>query len=219
MDKENIKGILFDSDGTLFKSEYRQAKVWGDILSDFNVVIPPEDYLFYAGKTSEHIEDMLAGKYGLDIQKGDLVKRKDEIMLKMYGEDNLELMPCARETVEYFFNNPKFKIALCTNGGKEEMEVKLQRNDFDQYFPVVITKTDVKNPKPSPDIYLKAMQKMGLKPEQCLVIEDTEHGLAAAKNAGAYCFVVPHDISNGQDFSKADKILKSLREVIKFFKD
>ncbi len=219
MNKQDIKGILFDSDGTLFKSEYRQAKVWSEILDDFNIVIPVEDYLLYAGKTSEQIEDMIVAKYKLDVERGSLVKIKDEKMLKLYGEDDLELMPCAREAVEFFAKNPQFKIALCTNGSKKEMETKLQRNKFDHYFSIVITKTDVKNPKPEPDIYLSAMQKLGLEPNQCLVIEDTEHGLAAAKKAGTYCFVVPHDISNGQDFSKADKILNSLREVVRFFKE
>ncbi|MFA5013181.1 MAG: HAD family phosphatase [Candidatus Paceibacterota bacterium] len=219
MNKEDIKGILFDSDGTLFRSEYRQAKVWGEILDDYNIVVPPEDYFLYAGKTSEGIEEIIIEKYNLNVEKGSLVKRKDEIMLKLYGEDDLELMPCAREAVEYFHNDPNFKIALCTNGGKEEMEVKLERNGFAHYFLVVITKTDVENPKPAPDIYLKAMQELNLAPDQCLVIEDTAHGLEAAKNAGAYCFVVPNELSGNNNFSKADKILSSLRDLINFFKD
>lgn len=218
MNKDTIKGILFDSDGTLFQSEYRQARVWGEILDDYGISIPPADYFLYAGKTSEQIEDMIVRKYGLKIEQGDLVKRKDETMLRLYGEADLELMPCAREAVEYFYNDPKIKIALCTNGGKEEMDVKLKRNDFDKYFPLVITKTDVENPKPAPDIYLQAMEKLGLKPEECLVIEDTEHGLAAAKNAGAYCFIVSNEFSNGHDFSRADKVLDSLRDVVRIFK-
>lgn len=219
MDKNNIKAVLFDSDGTLFKSEYRQVKAWAEVLDDYDVVIPAEDYLQYAGKTAEQIEDMIVEKYDLKIKKGDLVKRRDEIMLKCYGEDELELMPCAREAVEFFHNNPSLKIALCTNGSKEEMELKLKRNNFDNYFHAVITKTDVRNPKPAPDIYFTAMSKLGVKPEECLVIEDTEHGLEAAKAAGAYCFVVPNHFANGHDFSKADKILTSLRDLVKFFKE
>lgn len=219
MNKENIKAILFDSDGTLFMSEYRQAKVWKNILDDYNIEIPKEDYLLYAGKTSEQIEEIITSKYDLNLNKGDLVKRRDEEMLKLYGEDGLELMPCAREAVEFFHKHPNFKIALCTNGGKEEMEVKLKRNGFDKYFSLVITKTDVDKPKPAPDIYLAAMDKLKVKPKECLVIEDTEHGLKAAKAAGAYCFVVPNGFADGHDFTKADKILTSLRDLIKFFKE
>lgn len=218
MNKQDIKAILFDSDGTLFKSEYRQVQAWAEILDDYDVVIPPEEYLQYAGKTGEQIEDMIVEKYALKIQKGELVKRRDEIMIKCYGEDELELMPYAREAVEFFHNNPDFKIALCTNGGKEEMELKLKRNNFDNYFNAVITKNDVRHPKPSPEIYLTAMDKLGVKPEECIVIEDTEHGLEAAKAAGAYCFVVPNHFASGHNFSKADKILTSLRDLVKFFK-
>lgn len=219
MNKENIKAILFDSDGTLFMSEYRQAKVWKNILDDYNIEIPKEDYLLYAGKTSEQIEEIIIRKHNLKIYGGELVKRRDEEMLKLYGEDGLELMPCAREAVEFFHKHPNIKIALCTNGGKEEMEVKLKRNGFDKYFSLVITKTDVKRPKPAPDIYLAAMDKLKVKPKECLVIEDTEHGLKAAKASGAYCFVVPNSFADGHDFTKADKILTSLRDLVKFFKE
>ncbi|MFA5087145.1 MAG: HAD family phosphatase [Candidatus Paceibacterota bacterium] len=219
MNKQDIKAILFDSDGTLFQSEYKQAKVWSEILDDYDIVIPVEDYILYAGKTGEQIEDIIVEKYGLKINKGDLVKRRDEMVLKLYGEDALELMPCAREAVEYFHNNPEFKIALCTNSGKDEMETKLERNGFAHYFPVVVTKTDVENPKPAPDIYLAAMEELELEPQQCLVIEDTEHGLVAAKAAGAHCFVVPNGFANGHNFDQADKILTSLRDLVKFFKE
>ncbi len=219
MNKSDIKAILFDSDGTLFKSEYRQAKVWGEILNDYDIVIPPTDYLLYAGKTSEQIEEIIIQKYNLKIRKNELVKKRDEQMIKFYGQDNLELMPYARETIEYFHNHPNFQIALCTNSGSEEMNLKLRRNGFANYFSIVITKDDVKNPKPAPDIYFSAMQRLNLKPNQCLIIEDTEHGLIAAKASGASCFVVPNNFAEGHNFDQADKILNSLKDLVDFFKN
>lgn len=219
INQEKIKAILFDSDGTLFQSEYRQAKIWAEILDNYNIVIPTDDYILYAGKTAEQIEEILIERYNLPIKNGDLVKRRDEMALKLYGECDLDLLPCAREAVEYFHNHPEFKIALCTNGGRQEVEAKLERNGFANYFNVVITKSDVQNPKPAPDIYLKAMEELNVKPDECLVIEDTEHGLEAAKASGAYCFVVPNGFANGHNFEKADKILTSLRDLVKFFKN
>jgi len=219
MDKQAIKAILFDSDGTLFQSEYRQAKAWAEVLKDYKVAIPPEDYVLYAGKTTEQIEDLIIKKNNLKVQKGDLVKRRDEIMLQWYVENNVELMPCAREALKFFYEHPAYYVALCTNGGREEIKLKLERNQLTQYFNVIITKDDVLNPKPAPDIYLAAMQKLKVKPNECLVVEDTEHGLKAAKAAGAYCFVIPNQFANGNNFSKADKILTSLCDLIKIFND
>jgi len=219
MNPKNIKAILFDSDGTLFQSEYRQAKIWDEILAEHNINIPPEDYILYAGKTAEQIEAILIDRYNLKIKKGSLVKKRDEMVLKLYGIENLELMPCAREAVEFFYHHPDFDLALCTNGGIEEVRLKLVRNGFDHYFSAIITKDDVLNPKPAPDIYLSAMKKLRFQPTECLIIEDTAHGLMAAKASGAYCFVVPNSFAKGHDFSKADKILKSLRDLILFFKD
>ncbi len=219
MNKKNIKAILFDSDGTLFQSEYRQAKIWDEILADYDIKIPIQDYILYAGKTAEQIEFILIKKYDLKIKKGELVKKRDEMVLKLYGIEDLELMPCAREAVEFFYNHPDFKIALCTNGGEEEVKLKLSRNKFIHYFSEIITKDNVLNPKPAPDIYLIAMEKLGFQPKECLIVEDTAHGLAAAKASGAYCFVVPNNFAKGQDYSQADKILNSLRDLIKFFKN
>jgi len=218
MKKENIKALLFDSDGTLFQSEYRQAEIWDKILAEYDIKIPPQDYIIYAGKTAEQIESTLINRYDLKIEKGDLVKKRDESILKLYGSENLELMPYAKEVLDFFYNHSNFHLALCTNGGTEEVQLKLSRNNFSQYFSVIITKDDVLNPKPAPDIYLSAMEKLRLQPEECLVIEDTAHGLIAAKASGAYCFVVPNNFAKGHDFSSADKILNSLKDLILFFK-
>jgi len=69
MDKQAIKAILFDSDGTLFQSEYRQAKAWAEVLKDYKVAIPPEDYVLYAGKTTEQIEDLIIKKIILKFKR------------------------------------------------------------------------------------------------------------------------------------------------------
>jgi len=82
---------------------------------------------------------------------------------------------------------------------------------------VIITKDDVLKGKPAPDIYLEAMKRLGLRGGECLAVEDTEHGLEAAKRAGAFCFAIPQEFSIGQNFSKADKVLESLKDVVCFF--
>jgi HAD superfamily hydrolase (TIGR01509 family) len=126
-------------------------------------------------------------------------------------------MPYAREAVEFFACHPDLRIALCTSGSKNEVVCKLKKNNLGDKFDVIITKDDVLRGKPAPDIYLAAMEKLGFQGHECLAVEDTEHGLEAAKRAGAFCFAIPQEFSKGQDFSKADKVLGSLKDLVCFF--
>ena len=109
-------------------------------------------------------------------------------------------------------------MGLCTSGSKNEVVCKLKKKDLCDRFDIIVTKDDVLRGKPFPDVYLEGMKRLGLKGFECLAIEDTEHGLESAKSAGAFCFVVPQEFSKKQNFSKADKILNSLEDLVAFFK-
>jgi HAD superfamily hydrolase (TIGR01509 family) len=219
MNKQDIKAILFDLDGTLCKTEAYQLKAWNDVLEKRGVFINPKDYYKYIGKTALEVERNIVEEYGLDIEPGELENEKEALLLQWFrGDDDLELMPFAKEAVEFFSNHPLYKIGLCTSGSKKEVDCKLNKNGLFKCFDLIITKDDVLKGKPAPDVYLEAMKRLGLEGNECLAIEDTEHGLESAKRAGTYCFVVPQEFSMGQDFSKADKVLDSLNDLIVLFK-
>ena len=219
MNKGNIKAILFDLDGTLYKTEAYQLKAWNDVLEKRGVFIDPKDYFKYVGKTALEVEKEIIKEYDLNIQLGELEREKEELLLQWFkDDDDLELMPYAKEAVEFFSNHPSLLIGLCTSGSNNESIYKLKRNNLDNKFDVIVTKDDVLKGKPAPDIYLEAIKRLGVKDIECLAIEDTEHGLESAKRAGSFCFVVPQEFSMGQDFSKADKVLESLKDLILFFK-
>jgi len=219
METKDIKAILFDLDGTLCKTEAYQLKAWNDVLEKRGVFIQPKDYFKYIGKTAFEVERSIAEEYNLDIEPGELEKEKETLLLQWFkDDDDLELMPYAKEAVEFFFNNPLYKIGLCTSGSRKEVVCKLKKHGLCECFDLIITKDEVLKGKPAPDVYLEAMKRLGLKGNECLAIEDTEHGLEAAKQAGAYCFVIPQEFSKGQNFSKADRVLGSLNDLIVFFK-
>ncbi|HPC30456.1 MAG TPA: HAD family phosphatase [Candidatus Paceibacterota bacterium] len=212
-----IKGIIFDLDGILFDSEYFQWQGWVQPLRNFGIELTKEMYFEYAGKSSSLIESELIKKYNLPIKEGELIKQKKELLRKWFSEKPLPLMPYAKEAVEYFSLDPRFKVALCSGGDREEILTKLKMNDFLKYFSVIVAGDDVQHSKPAPDIYLLAVKLLNLNPDECLAFEDTQYGLQAAKEAGLCCFAIPNEYSNKQDFSLADKILTSLNDAIIFF--
>jgi HAD superfamily hydrolase (TIGR01509 family) len=217
MIKKDIKGIIFDLDGVLFDSEYYQWQGWVEPLRKYGIELTKEMYFNYAGKSGKQIDEELIKDFNLNISVGTLWEAKKKLIEKWFNEKAMPLMPFAREAVEYFINNPQFKIALCSGGDREEIITKLEKNDFVKYFSVIVAGSDVKQSKPWPDIYLLAVEKLGLKPEECLTFEDTQYGLQSAKSAGVNCFVIPNEYSVKQDFSKADKVVSSLKEAIEFF--
>ncbi|MDD2274387.1 MAG: HAD family phosphatase [Candidatus Pacebacteria bacterium] len=214
----NIRGIIFDLDGILFDSEYYQWQGWVEPLREYGIELTKEMYFSYAGKSGKQIDQELIKDFNLGIENSTLWNKKKVLIEKWFNEKAMPIMPYAKEAVEYFSSNPNFKIALCSGGDKEEVVTKLEKNDFLKYFPVITAGDDVEKSKPWPDIYLLAVEKLGLDPSQCLAFEDTQYGLQAAKDAGVYCFAIPNEYSLNQDFSRADKVLSSLKEAIDFFK-
>ena len=82
------------------------------------------------------------------------------------------------------------------------------------WFKVVLGKQDVIKGKPDPEIFLKTAKKLGVKPEECLVIEDTDKGIIAAKEAGMKCIAIPDEWTKKyNDYSKADLIVVSLNDI------
>jgi len=81
------------------------------------------------------------------------------------------------------------------------------------YFADVICKGDALRIKPAPDLYLAAAERLGVKPGECLVIEDSHNGLLAAHAAGMRTWIVPNRVTEGLDFSLADKVVRDFKEL------
>jgi beta-phosphoglucomutase-like phosphatase (HAD superfamily) len=81
------------------------------------------------------------------------------------------------------------------------------------FFNFVLTREDYGKPKPNPDPFQAAIIRKGLQPEHCIIVEDSERGLAAAKAAGIRCIVVPNALALGSNFSGAYRVLENVSEV------
>lgn len=215
MNKEKIKGIIFDLDGVLLETEYYQWQGWVIPLREFGIELTKEKYFDYAGKNGKQIEKELIQDFNLNIEEGELLSKKEPMLIKWFLEEKLNYMPYVREALD-FFNN-KFKLVLCSGGPREEVISKLKNAGLIEYFPIIVAGSDVEKSKPAPDIYFKAQELIGLPKEECLAIEDTQYGLQAAKDAGLNCVSIPNEYSLKQDFSRADMICKSLKELVEYF--
>ena len=86
--------------------------------------------------------------------------------------------------------NEGYKMAVCSNSIRETIEVMMKYAALDSYFNFYISNEDVTKGKPDPQMYIKAIEKMELNPLECMIVEDNENGIKAAKASGANVMVV-----------------------------
>ncbi len=209
----NIKAIIFDFDNTLIETEYYEYKGWKVALCELGFDFAKKDYLKYTGMVTEQTAQELVDEYRLEIKPQELAYKKRKLFDACVEEEGIELMPYAKEALDYF-SKKDLKIGLCTSGSRKGTEAKLKKAGLGKYFDSIVTVSEVEHGKPAPDEYLLCAERLGVDPEDCLAIEDTQCGLCSAKDAGMKVYVVTTEFSEGHDFSRADKVLKSLKEFI-----
>lgn len=218
MEIEKIQGILIDLDGTLLDTEKVQFDSFIKALDFFNVKIPEEDYPKYIGRSIKQVEEAIIENYNLKIRPGAIVKKRRKIIMDIFKHEKLPMQPFAKEMLTFL--EKRYPLAICTAGEKDEVMAKLKVNGLYHFFDSIITASEVKKSKPDPETYIVGARKINISPENCIAIEDTYSGMLSAKGAGTTCFVIPnHYERDKKDFSMADKILDSLKEVIDIFEN
>ena len=206
-----IRGVLFDMDGVLADSEKYICKAAIMMFAEKGLTVKPNDFKPFVGTGENRYIGGVAEKYGLevDIEK---VKARTYEIYKSIIRDNLKPLPGAREMVSRC-RSMGLRLALATSADTVKMEANLMEMGIPaSTFNAIITGLDVENKKPAPDIYIKAAEKIGLKPEECLVVEDAVSGIKAAKSAGCRCLAVTTSFDRSLLY-EADWICESLNNV------
>jgi HAD superfamily hydrolase (TIGR01509 family) len=206
-----IKGVLFDMDGVLVDSESFICKAATLMFRELGVKVSAEDFKPFVGMGENRYIGGVAEQHGLSIDIEKVKARTYEI----YGEivrGKLTPLPGVHEFISKC-RNKGFRLALATSADRIKMEVNLKETGLSgDFFQSIITGLDVKDKKPSPEIYLKAAKCLGIKPEDCLVVEDAVTGIESGKAAGCKCLAVTTSF-NASALKKADWICDSLINV------
>ncbi len=108
----------------------------------------------------------------------------------------------------------EYRIGIVTSSRRDHFEIMHERTGLLPHVDFVVAQGDYERSKPAPDPYLMGIDRSGAPASECLAIEDSARGLAAAKAAGLACWVVPSGMTDGQDFAAADRRLESLGELV-----
>lgn len=206
-----IRGVLFDMDGVLVDSERFIAKAAIMMFNELGINAKAEDFQPFIGTGENRYLGGVAEKYKIAVDLPKIKARTYEIFGEI-ARNKLFALPGASEFISRCIKK-ELKLALATSADKIKMEINLTEIGLSpEIFNSIITGEDVLNKKPFPDIYIKAAESIGLKPEECLVIEDAVSGIRAGKAAGCKCLALTTSFSS-EALTEADWIYESFAEV------
>lgn len=185
-----IKAIVFDMDGVLVDAKDWHYEALNRALNLYGKNISREEHLsVYDGLPTKKKLEMLSERHGFDIPLHQVIND----LKQMYTLDLVEVY-CEPSTghIEALsrLKEEGYRLGVASNSVRNSVETMMKRCELSEYLDVMLSNEDVKNAKPAPDIYLKAAEKLGVLPGECLVLEDNKNGIEAARAAGCHVLVV-----------------------------
>ncbi len=205
-----IKAIIFDFDGLLVNTEELLGIAFDKFLKRKGKTMANEDHAVMMGRPAMVNMNYLKDKYGLEGTAEDLLAERRKISAEIF-EGRIALMEGVEELLERM-RGWNLKYAIASGGRREIILPSLKRFAIDGMFLAVVTADDLVNSggKPDPEVFLIAAERLGVKPDECVVLEDAANGIEAAKAAGMKAIFVPDSRFSEINHEKADVVLKNL---------
>ncbi len=182
------KAVIFDMDGVLVDSMPYHADAWIAVFGELGIHINREDIYDIEGSNHEGVIRLVfekAGRMPKAVDFDELARKKREILQKMNKVGVFEGIP---ETLGFLKNKCLLGVV---SGSDKAVVMELLGRFFPNTFDAVVTGNDVREGKPSPEPYLKAIGMLGVGKDECIVIENAPLGVESAKRAGLFCIAIP----------------------------
>ncbi len=206
-----LRAVIFDFDGLLLDTESAEYEEWSHIFGSFGAHLSLQDWVKYVGTwVDASLLDLLEDRTTKLLDRAELRRQHEtavraNVDLKNFCEGVTSLVPALRQV--------GLKVAIASNSDLLWVKSHLDHRNYRGNFDVICTREDVKRLKPDPDIYLLALQKLGVKASEAVVFEDSLPGTTAALRAGIPVYVVPNSITVQSVFPAQATVLRSLADV------
>lgn len=206
-----VKAIIFDMDGVLLDSEPLHLKAYQLFLQNFGITFTEEDNRPFLGRKDLELATHLISQHGIEMNPLELVDEKEKLMATLISA-GISPMPGVVKVLQDA-ESLKISCGIASSATLPTIKSIVDALHISRYFQALTSGDEVENGKPAPDVYLLAAARLGVKPNQCLVIEDSQNGVSAAKAANMHCVAIPCATTQHQDHSRADKILDTLESL------
>ena len=216
MTEYKFKGILFDMDGVLVNSMPSHVESWIRAFKDYGVDIDAREIYLREGEKALVTARLLVDKYNLNLTEEECVEFVT-VKRKYYGENAAtELIPKAKKILQSL-KNKGFKLALVTGSIMSNLH-RVMNDDELGLFDTVLTSDIVTKGKPHPEPYESACRNLGLKPSECLIIENAPLGIQSGKAAGITVAALTSTLTP-VELNGADYIIDDLDEIWEIIKN
>ena len=202
--------ILWDNDGVLVDTEGMYFQASKEVLGGVGIDLTLDLFQEISLRRGKSLF-VLAAEQGIDTDEVSLLRKERD---RRFAE-LLKLQCPVIDGVEEVLRSlqGRVRMGVVTTARRQHFEAAHTSSSVIQYMDFVLTREDYTHSKPHPEPYLTAMERNGLVPEECIVVEDSERGLAAATAAGVDCIVVHSQWTKAGDFRKAIAVVETIKQV------
>ena len=210
MPGNKTKAVIWDMDGVIADTAPYHLKAWQETFQKRGVKFTEEDFKRRFGQRNDTIIRVTLGE-SISPSEIDVIASEKEENYRQRVRHNIRPLPGAIKLIKSLKKHG-FGVALASSAPVENIQLIMRGLGIEDYFQAIVSGREVKEGKPSPQGFLLAAQKLGVEPENCIVIEDAPAGVTAAKKAGMYCMAVTNSHPRNH-LMEADLIVDTLEKV------
>ena len=211
----NIKAVLFDMDGLMVDTESLATEAFIHSAKKQGYDMTKEETLLVLGFTTKSIYEFWENYFkNSDVSGKQLVDDHYKYIENILFTTGPRKMPYIEELLKYL-KESNYKVAVASSSNMNHIINNMEKTGLKKYIDEFASGAEVENGKPAPDIFLLAAERLGVKPENCLVLEDSKAGVIAGSSAGAKVIMVPDMFKPDEECKERTyKIVGNLGEVI-----
>lgn len=206
-----VKGILWDNDGVLVDTEHLFYAVNRELFLEHGIDLSEIDFYNWFLAANCGAWHLLSARGVTDLQVAALrVERNARYSQRLRSETNLGV-----KGIDHVLGNcaSRVPMGVVTSANRDHFDIIHDKLDLTRHFQFVLTAEDYRDSKPAPEPYLKGLARLGLGAGECVVVEDSPRGLAAANAAGIACIVLRHRLTGQCSFEGAWRVVDSMDEL------
>lgn len=209
-----MRAVLFDFDGLILDTESPEVDTWAEIFAEHGCELPLEWWFEHIGRGADQVvtlpEDLLEERVGGAIDRPAV--RSGYTRRVLEAIDREQIRPGIAELIEEA-KASGLLVAVASSSHLSWLEKHLKRLGIWDRFDAIACADDCPRTKPAPDIYLKALEKLGIEPGEAVALEDSPTGIRGAKAAGIPCVAIPNRVSIQLDLRHADAVVPSAADL------
>jgi beta-phosphoglucomutase family hydrolase len=210
MTEGKLEAVLWDLDGVIADTGTYHFQAWQDVFHERGVNITEDDFKRHFGQRNDTIIRSTLGR-NISPDELDAIASEKEENYRRRVTPNIKPLPGVIELISSLKRH-ELKMAIASSTPLENIHLITRGLGIDDCFQAVVCNREVAEGKPDPQVFLLAAQKLGVEPQNCVVIEDAVAGVTAAKRAGMKCVAVTNS-HPPKNLKEADLIVNTLEAV------